>query len=75
MSGALYENPAVFNIIARYTRSGKIKKTLSCCYKATLSNVYYVADSNVCTATIQRETFLRLNGKSVYAKASVTYCI
>lgn len=56
MSGALYENPAVFNIIARYTSSGEIKKTLKCFCKATLSNVYQAADSNLCTPAIQRKT-------------------
>jgi len=52
MSEALYENPAVFNIIARYTRSGG-KKNAVVLLKATLPNAYHVADSNVCTPTLQ----------------------
>jgi len=64
MSDALYENPAVFNIIARYTCSGKIKKTLWSFCKAMLSNVYHIVDSNECKPTIQLKTLLRLNGKS-----------
>jgi len=64
MSGALYENPAVIKIITRYTGSGRIKKPLWYFCKATLSNDYHVADSNVCAPAIERKTLLRLNGKS-----------
>jgi hypothetical protein len=65
MSGALYEGPVGFHTTARYTCSGKIKKTLWFLCKATLSNVYLVVDGNVYTPAIQRKALLRLNGKNV----------